>query len=79
MSIFTLAFWIAASERAVKTAAQSALLVVGADQVNALTLDWANLGGFAAGGLVLSVLTSLVSARIGGDSGPSVIGEKLEG
>lgn len=70
-SIWTAAFWKATAERAVSTAAQSALLAIGADQVNALTLDWPTLGGFAAGGAVLSLLKSLgVNALTG--TGPSV-------
>ncbi len=74
MSIWTGAFWKATAERAVSTAAQSAILVVAADQFNALTFDWPTLGGFAAGGAVLSVLKSLaVNAATG--TGPSVAGE----
>jgi hypothetical protein len=70
-SIWTGAFWKATAERAVATAAQSALLAIGADQINALTLDWPTLGGFAAGGAVLSLLKSLgVNALTG--TGPSV-------
>ena len=59
-------------ERAAKTAAQSALLVIGADQLNVLTLDWANVAGFAGGGFVLSVLTSVSSLPFG-PAGPSVV------
>ena len=61
-------------ERAVKTAAQSALLLIGADQVNALAVDWPQVGAFALGGFVLSVLTSIASRPLGGDDGsPSVV------
>ena len=77
MSIWTKAFWKAASERAIKTAAQSGLLVIGADQLNILTLDWVNLGGFAAGGALISVLTSIASAAAT-DGSPSLGGERLE-
>lgn len=52
-------------ERAVKSAAQAALLVIGADQVDVLALDWANVAGFAAGAAVLSALTSVASANFG--------------
>lgn len=61
MSIFTRAFWVDACERAVKTAAQSAILAIGADQVNAVTVSWPEVGGFALGGAVLSLLTSLAT------------------
>lgn len=53
-------------DRAVRTAAQSAVLVLAADQVNAVSVDWAEVGGFALGGAVLSLLTSLVSRGITG-------------
>ena len=71
------AFWRAAFERAVKTAGQAALLAVGADQVSAWALDYQGVAGFAAGGFLLSVLTSVASARVGGE-GPSLTdAEKL--
>ena len=77
MSIFNPTFGVATLERAVKTAAQAAILVIGADQFNVFILDWVGLAGFAAGGFVLSVLTSVATAGIGGD-GPSVAGETLD-
>jgi hypothetical protein len=70
--MFTRAFWSAALERAVKTAAQSAILVIGADQVNALVVSWAEVGGFALGGFVLSVLTSVGSDALTDRPGPSL-------
>jgi len=75
--MFTLAFWKAAAERAVKTAAQAALvqLVVG-DGFSAFDADWATAGSFALGGAVASVLFSLVSSGVGGD-GPSLGTETL--
>jgi len=66
------AFWLATLERAVKTAAQSVALAIGAEQVNAITLDWAELGGFGAGGFVLSVLTSVGSGLVSSQPGPSL-------
>lgn len=67
------AYVLAVLERATKTAAQSALLVFGADQVNALHASWADVGGFAAGGFILSVLTSVATTGFGGD-GPAAFG-----
>ena len=75
MSLFTRAFATAALERALKTAAQSAILVFGADQFNALQADWETAGGFALGGFVLSLLTSVVSANLGNVDGPSLANE----
>lgn len=81
MNLFTKAFWLAATERALKTAAQSVLLSLGAGvaagaagetQVNAFLIDYPVLGGFFLGGALLSYLSSVVSAPIGG-AGPSLI------
>lgn len=71
--MWTLAFWKAAAERALKTAAQAAVLAVGSDSfaANALTFDWASMGGFALGGFVLSLLTSIATAANTGGN-PSV-------
>ena len=69
--IFTITFWEAAAERALKTAAQAALLTLGADRIDALHADWLDVAGMALGGAVLSVLTSIVSAGVG-SSGPSL-------
>jgi hypothetical protein len=54
------------ADRAVRTAAQSALLVLGADQVNVIDVNWLDVAGFAGGGAVLSVLTTLVVGGITG-------------
>lgn len=61
--MFTLVFWKAAAERAVKTGAQSVLTAyfVGDVALNAFQADWVNMGGIGLGGAVLSVLTSLAS------------------
>lgn len=41
--LFTRAFWLDAAERALKTAAQAAVLALGAGKVlDAMTADWAN-------------------------------------
>lgn len=53
-------------ERAVKTAAQTALTVLGADQLNVLHVDWETVAGLSGGAALLSVLTSLASSpRVG--------------
>lgn len=71
------AYALAVLERAVKTAAQSALLVFGADQLNAMSASWSDAAGFAAGGFVLSVLTSLATSGFGGN-GPSATTETVK-
>ena len=53
------AYYTELVDRATKSAAQAAILALGADQLNVLDADWKVVGGFAAGGAILSVLTNL--------------------
>lgn len=55
-------------DRAVKTAAQAAILSVGVESasVNALAVDWALMGGMALGGALLSLLTNVAERGIFG-------------
>jgi len=71
--MFTRKFWRAASERAIKTAAQTVLSVyfVGDVIFDFFSADWQALGSVALGGAFFSVLTSITSDRIG-DDGPSL-------
>lgn len=66
MTIFTTKFWADAAERAVKTVAQSLLtLWLAGDQVfNLVTVNWTQALGIAAGAGVISILTSIVSAKV---------------
>ncbi|WP_420124379.1 holin [Nakamurella sp.] len=68
-------FWKATGERAVKSAAQALLIYFGGDAVfNAWQTDWPAAGGIASGAVVLSVLTSLVSAKLSGEpDSPSLV------
>jgi hypothetical protein len=73
--MFTLAFWKASFERALKTTAQAVVLALGASNTgpaNLFELDWKNLVGFAAFGGLLSVLTSIVSVPLSEGNGPSL-------
>ena len=71
MSIFTSAgFWAATAERAVKTAAQSAITLIGSDQIGILDLDWSQIGGVTATMTLISILTSIASGT--GGAGPSL-------
>ena len=75
MSIWTKDFWTSTGERVVRTAAQGALISLGdsaveALQVNAFALDWAQLGGYAAGGGLLAFLFSL-AGNLYSRTGPS--------
>lgn len=72
--MLTKEFWSRALERAIKSAAQSAIIVFGASEVtNAFTFDWQAAAGAALAGFTLSVLTSLASTRVGDSDDPSVI------
>ena len=67
--MFTLAFWAASFERAVKTAAQTLVLLIGTGAVGITELNWPELAGLTATAALLSVLTSVVSGA--GDGNPS--------
>ena len=69
--MFTLAFWKATGERAISTGAQSALLILGADQLNVVAVDWPIVAGFAAGGAALTVIKALAFGLK--DGNPSAI------
>lgn len=73
--MFTLAFWKATSERAISTAAQSALLILGADQLNVVSVDWLTVAGFATGGAVLTVIKALAFGLK--DGNPSAINAEV--
>ena len=74
--MWTAKFWKATAERALKSAAQGALLYFGADQLfDAWHANWGAAGGIALGAAVLSALTSIVSAQVGDSSSPSLVTE----
>lgn len=68
--MFTLAFWLGASERAVSTAAQTLLALVGTDALGWLALDWSQIGVASAIAGGLSVVKSLAAGAK--DGNPSV-------
>ena len=61
----TRTFWIDAAERAIKTFAQTLLAYFGADTFDVLQADWPNALSIALGAVVLSLLMSLASLRLG--------------
>ena len=71
--MWTLAFWKAATERALKSAAQFVLLAYfGGDVVfNVFQADFVNMGGVAAGAMLMSYLTSVATAALT-DGSPSL-------
>ena len=56
-------YWIqwlkAAGIRAVKTVAETAISLIGADMVNIISLDWLNIAGVCATAGIVSLLVSL--------------------
>jgi hypothetical protein len=71
--MFTGRFWRHTAERAAKTAAQTAVALVGAGAVDVLTVDWQQVGSVSAGAAIVSVLTSVASAGASGDDTPSLV------
>lgn len=65
------AFWSDAIERAVRTAAQAALAVIGAGTMGLLAVDWGTLGSVSGLAAVVSLLTSLAA---GGTGDPATAG-----
>lgn len=75
--MFTKQFWIDASERALKTFAQTFLaMIAGVAVFNAINADWQTLLGVSLGAAVLSYLTSIVSAEIGDHGSASLVAKK---
>ena len=67
------AFFSQLLERAIKTAAQSALALLAATQLDWFHANWKAIAGTIATATVASVLTSLVSMNIGPTGTPSVV------
>lgn len=73
--MFRLAFWKQSAERAVKTAAQFALVGLGGNFVSVWDADWKTIAGAAAAGAVTSLLTSVASEPFGPMESPSIVFE----
>jgi hypothetical protein len=73
--VWTAAFWLASAERAAKTAAQVllSLFFVGDVALDVFRFDWLPALGIVAGAVLISVLTSILSAPVTGT--PSLVGE----
>lgn len=72
--MFKVAFWKAAFERAVKTAAQAAAVLMTQDWVGveAVQASLATAAGAAGLGALFSLLTSIASAQVGTHGSPSL-------
>jgi hypothetical protein len=71
--MFTAYFWKSTLERSLKSFAQALLAVVGAGQVGVVDVAWPAALSTAAMAGVLSVLTSLASAKVGAQDDPSLV------
>lgn len=72
----TSAFWAATAERAVKTAAGSAITVLTTNVTGILEVDWTQAASVVGLTTLLSVFGSIASAGTG-NSGPSLTTEEL--
>lgn len=66
-SMWTAQFWKDATERAVKTFAQTLAAVLGAGAVDILAVEWTSALAVSGGAALVSALTSLGSERFGND------------
>jgi hypothetical protein len=73
--MFDINFLKATAERAIKTFIQVLVAGLGTAQIGVLDLAWEQSLSLAASAAVLSILTSLGSANLGGKAGPSLAGE----
>ena len=75
--MWTLTFWRATAERAIKTTAQTAGATLIAAGSGLLGTDWLTLASVSGMAGLLSLLTSVGSAGIG-PAGPSLTSERLD-
>ena len=71
--IWTVGFWKGVCERAVKTAAQTAVAFFVVGETGVADVDWATIGGISLVAAIVSVLTSLASAPFGPEGTPSLV------
>ncbi|SDN74115.1 holin [Allokutzneria albata] len=71
--MWTILFWKAAAERAIKTGAQSLAAILSAEAVGLLDAPWGAALSAAGMAAVLSVITSVGSTAVGDSSSPSLV------
>jgi hypothetical protein len=69
--MFTTAFWKATTERAVRTAAQTAVATLGADGIGLMDVDWGAAASVAGMAALLAVLTAVATSG-GRTEGPGL-------
>jgi hypothetical protein len=77
LTMWTRYFWLSAAERAIKTFAQTLLVIwpVGDATLHLYDLDWRKAVLTAGLAAAASLLTSIVSGPVGPDGSPSLVGE----
>lgn len=79
--MWTRSWWRAALERAIKTIAQTAIATiaaaVGVNLAGIADVDWVSVASVSGLAGVLSILSSIASTPVGGNSGPSLGAEEL--
>ncbi len=63
--MWTWKFWRDATERAVATAAQVLVVLLGGDAIDLLTVSWPALGAAAGAAGLLSLLKSIAATHVG--------------
>ena len=71
-------WWMLATERAAKTAAQIVLTLGAGNAFNLFTADWSSIIGLALGGAVLSYATSIVSSEITKSDDPTLLPKSVK-
>ena len=77
-SLYSLPFWKDAAERAISTAAQSAIAILGVEGLGLLDVDWTVTASAAGLAALLSVLKS-VAASTQGDGSASLASSRPAG
>ncbi len=73
LDMWTRKFWLATAERALKTFAQTFVLLLGAGAVDLLSVPWRVDLSLSIGAALLSVLTSIASSQVADATSPSLV------
>ena len=71
--MWTWNFWKQALERAIKTAAQSAVAILGVAGLGILDVDWKQVASVVGLAVVASVLSSIATSTMGQEGSPSAV------
>jgi len=71
--MWTKAFWKRAAERMIRAGAIVLGLMIGGQQRNVFEMDWKTTIGFVLGGMLGSLIFSLVGSRFNDETSPSFV------